>query len=211
MLSALVVAGCVTTPLAGSMRAPGYLPTNFSKEAARLPLTLRRVAVLPLAVSGQDALRQAGREMLEPVLQAELGKAKVFELAVLSPAQLRHWTGRDTWTGMEELPADFFQRLQARTGCDAVLFAQLTHFQAYPPLAVGWNLRLVDCQQKTILWAVDEILDASQPAVANGARNYARTHSQGRPTIADSWSILHSPRRFGTYTASLVLETLPER
>ncbi|MCX6883950.1 MAG: hypothetical protein NTX27_02790, partial [Verrucomicrobia bacterium] len=99
------------------------------------------------------------------------------------------------------------QQLQKRTGCDGLLFAELTHHQSYPPLAVGLNLRLVQCRGSATVWSVDETLDASNPAVASGARAYGRREL---PKGAEpEWTMTHSPRYFGHYCAWLLLSTLP--
>ncbi len=94
---------------------------------------------------------------------------------------------------------------------DAVLFCRLTQYRAYEPLAVGWRLKLLDAEVPRILWAVDEVFDARVAEVAAAARRYAREHSEAVPSLQDSQSVLLSPRRFGQYTASAVVGTMPGR
>ena len=71
----------------------------------------------------------------------------------------------------------------------------------------GWKLG----DDPRILWSVDEVFDASLPAVANAARRYAQAHPEPSPPLGDSRRVLNSPRRFGHYTASAIWQTLPER
>jgi hypothetical protein len=92
-----------------------------------------------------------------------------------------------------------------------VLICRLTQYRAYEPLAIGWRLKLLDTDEPRIVWAVDEVFDARQPAVANAARRFAQAHPEPVPPVADSRRILLSPRRFAQYTAREVFKTLPPR
>lgn len=210
-LAWLVTSGCATFVPAEQVRGPSYRPGNYFTAAARWPLHWKRVAVLPLAETAAEDLASAGRRQLEPVLWTELAKLQRFEVQVVSPADLRRWTGRETWRASDELPQDFFARLRQATGCDAVLFCELTRFAPYPPLVVGWRLTLVEGERGEVWWAVDEVFDAGDPAVANAARRYQLAQAQGSTAVGDSRGIFHSPRRFGHYAASAALGTMPER
>ena len=132
-------------------------------------------------------------------------------LRPLHPLLPRQWTSKARWGAEEKLPSDFFERLQNALGCDAVLFARLQPYHAYRPLVVGWNLKLVEAKAKSVLWAADEVFDASEVRVAKAAESYSRDHVEAVRPLADSSSILSSPRRFSQYTLSALLTTLPER
>jgi hypothetical protein len=145
------------------------------------------------------------------VLVAELIKTSAFEVTPVSREQLRAATGRSEWTADEVLPSDFCSHVRAITGCDAVLFCRLRQFRAYPPLIVGWDLKLVDASQCSVLWAVDEVFDSGKPAVASAAQGYY-ARAIGRGTLAgDPEMIMMSPRLFGQYAAASSLEALPAR
>jgi hypothetical protein len=124
------------------------------------------VAVLPVTFEAEDWQAEEGLAELEPVLYAELGKIKAFELVVVSPEQMRRWTSKARWNAEEKLPADFFEHLEKMLGCDAVLFTRLQPYRAYRPLMIGWNFKLVEARAKSILWAADEVFDASEAGVA---------------------------------------------
>jgi hypothetical protein len=173
-------------------------------------LELKRVAVLPLTSDERHPDSAAGEQTLEPVLHSELLRSRRFEIVSVSPQDLRRWTGRKRWEVEEKLPPGFFEKLRAELGCNAVLFCRLSRFHAYPPLAVGWKLTLVDAHQLQTLWSIDEVFDAGEPAVANSARRYQREHERSEPQ-GNSGMILTSPRRFGQYTAWAALSTLPQR
>jgi hypothetical protein len=208
----LVASGCSLVPHHHAVLGPAYVPANVYRNAPKLPPTLRRVVLLPLAVTVERVPDEATiRETLEPVLQEELLKSKRFEVVSVPLERLQQRLGRTRWTAEEKLPAEFFSSLQEICPCEAVLFAQVTVFRAYPPLAVGWRLKLVGANGAPVLWATDEVFDVGEPAVVNGARRYQEAQQQPGAPLNDSRAILSSPRRFAHYSAAALLATLPER
>ena len=187
---------------------PGYQPDNVYRSNLRLPLDVRRVAVLPISVERGDWQAEAGRAELEKVLLSELAKGKTFETVVVSPEQMNGWTHRAGWRADEALPVTFLSQVQKTTGCDAVLFAHLSQYHAYTPPVIGWNLKLAEVRSGAILWSADEIFDAAEASVARTAVDYQRRHVKG---AVDGSAILSSPRLFGQYTLSALLATLPGR
>jgi hypothetical protein len=176
-----------------------------------MPAKVRRVAVLPMTAGRRDLTFDAGLEALQPVLLTELTKREAFEVDFVSPDQLGDWTGKRAWTAEEKLPQNFFDVLREASGCDAVLFCRLTEFRPYAPMAVGWHMTLVTVGEPKILWASDRVFDAGDAGTGNAARRYYHAHIWPTGALADPSSILYSPRRFGQYTASAVLESLPQR
>ena len=206
-----LLSGCETPSATAVDLRPPYKPDNIFLAGSKLPGEIKRVAVLPLACDGRQTDLVAGRDALEPVLLAELIKAKHFEVVQISRDALWRLTGRADWTGEDVLPANLIDALKQESGCDAVLFSELTAFRAYPPLAVGWRLKLVDVRQRKTLWAGDEHFDAGDPAVLAGARLYQR---RGQVVLDDNsggWLAVNSPRRFGQYSIDSLLGTLPAR
>ena len=205
-------------------------PDNIFSASPVLPATLKRVVVLPLAHEESRSDLADGCEMLDPVLQAELINTKRFEVITVGGPALESLTELSSWTGAEALPAKFFDSLKQAYGCDAVLFCQLTAFQPYAPLAVGWRMKLVDVSTQKIIWAADMLYDAGNATVAKGAKQFQQQQQGGpnapkrifnfvsdwiyhgtEPATEDQWIILKSPRLFGQYSAVKLLQTLPER
>jgi hypothetical protein len=209
----VTVVGVCSNPLAltGAESAQDYQPDNIYARPPWLSLTLKRVAVLPLAAAIADHDLPNGCEALAPLLGEELVKIKRFEVVSVSAETLRRRTGRSQWTGTESLPPDFFTFLQGEYGCDGVLFCELTTYQAYAPLAVGWRLKLVDIRTGQILWSVDELFDASRPAVARAAQKFGESPSRWPFPRQENWVALNSPRQFGRYAVASVLKTVPQR
>ncbi len=189
---------------------PDYQVGNAYQQDPVLPSDLRRVALLPLIGDENQLDIVAGCQSLEPVLRTELLKTRKFEIVSISPDDLRQWTGRKSWSAEDKLPPNFFNKLHEQTGADGVLFARVTRFHAYPPMVIGWSLKLFRNNQAQSLWAIDEIFDAGDPPVSNSARRYEQQHQKGGP-VTDSPMILASPDRFGHYTAWAALGTLPQR
>ncbi len=210
LVAAIVAAGCSTFQKT-HLHEVRYRPTNIFYKSKILAPEIKRVAVLPVTASVSSESVLAGIDLLQPLLHAELDKTKRFELLVVSAQQLREWTGRSDWKADEQLPADFFARLHEAADCDAVFFSQLTRYQAYPPLAVGWKLTLVQSTGHDILWAADEVFDAGDTEIANAARQYSTQHIHVEAPLSDPESILGSPSRFGQYSLHALLSLLPSR
>ncbi len=208
----------------------GASSPNVYRASPQLPPELRRVVVLPLACDQFAGTVADGCRMLDPVLNAALVKTSRFEVVDATPEELRRCTGKMSWTGEEVLPADFFDGLRNVYGCDAVLFCQLTIFRPSAPLAVGWRLKLADAKTGKILWAADEIFDASNLEVAKSAQQFEKRDqphhgfafgvysffawcisTPTRSALDDQWKVLHSPRYFGQFSAEQILQTLPQR
>ena len=188
-----------------------YHPSNIFMAAGKLSAKLLRVAVLPLAAETESGSLPEGCSALTPVVWEQAVKSKRFEAITIDATKLRAATGRAAWTGGEVLPADFFEFLRREYACDAVLFGELTQFRAYAPLAVGWRFKLVDVNTGSVIWAADEIFDAADTRVAKAAQRFEHP----KPLIpfmeSGDWAILNSPRRFGSFSAAALLETLPAR
>jgi hypothetical protein len=184
---------------------------NVFAYPPKLSLDLRRVAVLPLAAEAAGGDLPDGCAALTPVLQEQLIKAGKFEVVAVDPATLRRRTGQVNWTGAEVLPPDFLAFLKREYGCDGVLFAELTTYRAYAPLAVGWRLKLVDVRSGQVLWAVDEVFDAKIPAVSLAAQRFTSPGFSLPFLRQENWVAVNSPRQFGGYTAATLLDTLPDR
>jgi len=174
-------------------------------------VNIRRVVVLPLVCDENNSILTEGRAELEPILLDELIKTKRFEVVSSDSDFLKNRTTRAEWGSEDVLPPEFFTLLRDNSGCDAVLFSRLTVFRAYPPLAVGWRIRLVDAQTRRTIWSADEVFDGGQPAVENGARRHQLNEERAPGGAPDEWFIQNSPSKFGQYTAARLLATLPPR
>ena len=205
------IAGCQSAPPHASLLQRVYRPDNVFVYPPKLSLNLQRVAVLPITAETTGSDLPEGCETLTPVLWEQLVKTKKFEVVAVDAATLRRRTGLVNWTGAENLPPDFFAFLRREYGCDGVLFAELTTYHAYAPLAVGWRLKLVDARTGQIVWSADELFDATRREVSRAAQQFERPRSRLPFPREENWVAINSPRQFGRYSAAALLETLPER
>lgn len=184
-------------------------PQNVYWGSPVLPVDLKRVLVLPLACDTSPADLSEGCAALNPILLTELIKTQKFEVTSADAETVRRLTGRLTWNGTEILPADFFDSLQRFYGCDAVLFCQLTVYRAYPPLATGWRMKLVDARTR-VLWAVDDVFNAPRP-IESGPEVLELLGLPFLSGAPDRWKQENSPRAFGQSTLAALFTTLPYR
>jgi hypothetical protein len=211
VIGMMALTGCASVLDALPMAGPVHRPKNIYLGVEKLPRDVKRVAVLPLRVDTKDFATEQARPGLQKALLGELSKANRFELVLVKPEQLRDWSGKLAWGAEEELPEGLLERIRKETGCEGVLFCQVTGYRAYPPLAIGWRLRLVDAEGLQVWWAADEWFDAGDAAVANAARKHYMERAPRPLALADAQQILYSPLRFGTYTASALAATCPSR
>jgi hypothetical protein len=206
----VLAAGCASGPLRRpNAWAASYQPSNVYVEESVLPNEIKRVAILPLSVGDGTAEMEFGRETLEPVLAGELFRSRQFEAVLLTPERLARLTGTARWDATGRFAEDFFDRLREELGVQAVLLPELTRYRPHEPLMIGWRLKLVDATEPRVLWAIDEVFDARDPSVAAAARRHAQRHPDVAGSLEDDRAVLQSPRRFGRYTASAVVATLP--
>ena len=211
LFSAAVFSGCQSAPPHASVIGPGCRPNNVFVYPPKLSLDFRRVAVMPLSPETVAGDLPEGCAALTPVLWEQLGKTRKFEIVAVNAETLRIRTGRMNWTGAENLPPDFFAFLRHEYSCDGVLFAELTAYRGYSPMAVGWRLKLVDSRSGQILWSADEMFDAGRAKVARGLQKFEEPPVIWAFYHQDNWLALNSPCQLGRYSAAAVLDTLPDR
>lgn len=219
--------GCAASnPLDPAVTGPFHKLGNFYLAGQKIPQEIRRIAMLPLTSPQNDISSRSGIDALQPILYVELTKARLFEVFPISNEKLAEWTGKPTWDRDEVLPADFLVKIKEQTGCDAVLFSQLSLYRPYPPLAVGWRLMLVKADGGDVIWSIDEIFDSGEPRVMNSARRFTleneRTNAElakqigtgygsAFPSRVAGWEAINSPRHFAKYAASAAIQTLTRK
>lgn len=217
------MSGCATSPFDPGIVGPFHEIGNYYLVDQQLPDHVRKVAMLPLTSAYDSQTAREGRRSLQPVLYGELSKSKLFEIVQITEEQMEEWTGRRLWKAEDELPADFIVKIRDKTACNAILFNQLSFYRAYPPIAVGWKLLMVDSNDGKIVWSVDEVFDAGEPRVANSVRRFALENERTNAELTKQMGTryggafnsrvfglewINSPRHFARYTASAAAQTL---
>jgi hypothetical protein len=200
--------GCAAGPKA-TTSSPGR--ENVYAPKPVFPASVVRVAVLPIALKSETESLAAGRDAMAALLPLELQRVERFEFTLVSSEKLVQWTGKPVWAADEPLPRDFLRKISEELECEAVLFSRLTQYRAYPPLAVGWEFKLIRTSSAGVLWAADELLDAGEKAEADRALQYERQRTKRLFGVEKGDLILVSPARFGQYSLNSLFSTLPGR
>jgi hypothetical protein len=198
------VARTLTDPV---LIGPFFEVKNFT-GVARLPATLRRVVLLPVA--GVPGVPVETLASFDPVMLAELQRVARFEVVVADPAALERLCDHQRLLSSDTLPAQFLALVCREYGADAVMFVDVTASSAYQPLVLGLRAKLASTDG-TMLWSFDTLFAAGEPPVANSARR----HDRQRHPVTDpgdmSYTVLRSPARFADYAAAAAFATLPPR
>lgn len=207
----LLAAGCtsVREDAMDRLKEKAYFtPVNFNGEA-RLPVTLRRVLLLPLA--GGSVVPPETADATEEVFAAELQKTLRFEVVRLSREECQRRFGAPEFSSVAALPHDFLSSLGRAHAADAVLFVDLTAYRGYRPLQLGVRAKLATVEETRLIWTFDEVFSTDDPAVSNSVRRYfGKTDPSGIP-MDPGPGALQSPSKFAAYVASATFNTLPAR
>lgn len=199
-------AGCMhPAPNDPSRIGPFFSPQNHVGEPTLGGI--RRVVLLPLATA-QSALNDSAAE-LDPVLLTALQQQQRFEIVVLSRDECRRRFRTESLVSSSALPHDLLAILRRDFAADAVLFVDLTVFQAYRPLEIGLRAKLASMDGMRLLWSFDQVFSTTDPAVANSARNHYLGADRGEMPADLTPAVLQSPSKFAGYAAAAMFQTLP--
>ncbi len=207
----LLAGGCETPKPTLPELGARFEPKNVYRAIEVLPGDLQRVVLMPVTVASPELATLDQRNQLAQVLEEELRKTHRFEVVRATREELRRGFGKDAFSAGESLPPDLLTRIQSAHSADGVMFVQISSYRPYPPVAIGWELRLVTADQGRTLWSFDETFDASQAEIARSARDYFKAHHTGASELADPQADLRSPIRFCRYTGDAAWRTLPTR
>jgi hypothetical protein len=196
------------TALDRTIAGPFFTPTNY-QAAARLPIEIRRVVVLPVADDG--ALTEETLNSLDTVVRSSLSRAQRFEIVPLPRADCVRLTGGHAIRSVDALPHDLLTRIVNDYAADAVLFVDVTQYSPYPPISLGLRAKLARTDDRGILWSFDNVFTATDPTVVNAARRYWRATAPAGAPGDFSVTALESPLRFAAYATSATFDTLPPR
>jgi len=202
-------AGCTGTQRY-NLKENAYTPFKATNSYCidKLPDEVIRVAVLPVY---SDKLEGGILDNIDETFKGELIKKNRFEVVPISRQQLSLDFHRTQFSSVEVLPTDFFGKLEGISGSNALLFIDITQFNAYKPVALGVRCKLVDIKSGEILWAFDTLFDSGNPIVAVAARRFQLGHQKTEYPLDSHATILKSPNRFAQYVASDAFDTIPLR
>jgi len=206
----LALAGCGSMPSLNNPSAVGpfYTPKNFSGEAV-LPAGIRRVLLLP--VCGGTVADQEAVAALDVTMRTALQRQSRFEVVTLSREDCRLGFGAPEFSSALALPHGFMEKIGRIYAVEAVLFVDVTVYQPYRPLTLGFRAKLATVQGVHLVWSFDESFSTADPAVANSVQRYYLDHGQSATPVELAPKVLQSPGRLATYAADAMFRTLPPR
>ena len=194
-----------------SHTGPFHTVANVYISPDGLPANLQRVAVMPLLPGRGNRSAERGVPLIQQAFTEELSRARIFDVVTLTPDRLDTLIGVQALFADSRLPVEFISKIKEETGCQAVLFAELTTFRAYPPVAVGWKLHLFDLETEELVWAADEVFDAGQAAVANALRRHIREKLSPNSAAATQLLVLDSPREMTRFSLGELIGTFTQK
>ena len=194
-----------------SYSGPFHTVANVYISPEGLPANLQRVAVMPLMPGRGNRAAERGVPLIQQAFTEELSRARVFDVVTLTPNGLDTLVGVQALYADSRLPIEFISKIKEETGCQAVLFSELTTFRAYPPVAVGWKLHLFDLETEELVWAADEVFDAGQAAVANALRRHIREKLSPNNAAATQLLVLDSPREMARFSLGELIGTFTQK
>lgn len=200
------LAGCAGVDVLDPVhRGPFFVPKNHAGEPSLGGL--RRVLLLP--VCGGKLASAEVATTFDPVFAAALQGENRFEVVTLSREECLRRFRTPEISSAAALPHGMFAQLKEEFAVDAVLFVDLTVFEAYRPLALGLRAKLAAIDGSRLIWTFDNVFSADDPTVANAARrHYLKGDRPGQPLDLSSGA-LQSPGKFAGYAAATMFATLP--
>lgn len=210
LLATAWLGGCLAGPaIDDPVRVgPFFAPRNFAGDKT-MPANVHRVLVLPLY--GGNLTEPEAVAALDPVIITTLQRQQRFEVVPLSREECAQRFGVREFSSAGALPHGFLEQVGRYYAADAVLFVDLTVYQPYRPLSVGFRAKLATVQDVRLIWSFDEIFSATDPSVVNAVRRFYLQEQHTTPPVDLSTAALQSPGRFAAYAADTMFATLPPR
>ncbi len=181
----------------------GYYYLNPDKDLD----AVGRIALVEL--SNDSAYPRISSQATEALFQS-LQKKQIFGLAVVrqyDPAWRSFQLDLNTAYTLDQLSA-----MRKILNCDAVLVGAVTEFKPYPHMAIGLRLKLVDLTDGQLLWALEQVWDATDKTTEDRIMDYYSDHDlMGFATLRERLGTISS-LKFVKFVAYETAETLkPER
>ncbi|MBM3851698.1 MAG: hypothetical protein FJ399_00920 [Verrucomicrobia bacterium] len=204
--SAALLAGCAGVEVLDPVhRGPYFVPKNHRGEATLGGI--RRVVLLPVC-GGRLAPPEVGAAF-DPIFASALQGENRFEVVNLVRDECLRRFRVPEFSSSAALPAGLLGQLQEEFAADAVLFVDITVFEAYRPLALGLRAKLAAIDGSRLIWTFDEVFAADDAKVANAARRHYLRGDRNEQPLDPTPGVLQSPGRFAGYAAAAMFATLP--
>jgi hypothetical protein len=207
-LVAALAPGC-SSLMAGKSHAPkvaAYAPTNHSGDKV-MPASLRRIVLLP--ISGGSAATEESAALLDPVALSILQGQNRFEVVQMTRDECYDHFHVSSISSVSALPSNLMSVIKQEYNADAVMFVDLTVYNAYEPIAIGLRAKLATVDGARLVWIFDNVFSSDNPAVRATATRFLQGREQSGLPADISEVTIESPTRFATYATDAMFATLP--
>lgn len=206
--AALAVSGCATLEgkSAHASKGKAFEPANHFGEAS-LPTRLHRVVLMPVA--GGNAASPESSASLDPVVVSCLQHQNRFEVIQLTRQDCQAHFQCEELSSVMPLPSNFMEVLKRDYDADAVIFVDVTVYQAYQPIQIGLRAKLAMLDDSHLVWTFDNLYSTEDANVAGSATKYLESREPVMLPPDISSVVLESPSQFAGYVVSSMFATLP--
>ena len=164
ILTAVLLSGCSTDRAFRPAENYYYINPNTNLRM------IGRVAVVEL--NNDSSYPQASSDITGSLFQA-LQKKQIFGLTVVSQSDPA-WRSLQLETD-STYTLDQMQSIRKSLKCDGVLIGSITEFRAYPHMAIGLRLKLLDLKNGQLLWALEQIWDITDKDTESRIKKYYKS------------------------------------
>jgi hypothetical protein len=202
-----LTSGCASMPgHSAAKTAKPFEPLNHFAEAS-LPTRIHRVVLMPVA--GGNAASPESSAALDPIVVSSLQRQNRFEVIQLTRQDCQAHFQCEELSSVMPLPTNFMEVLKRDYDADAVIFVDVTVYQAYQPIQLGLRAKLAMLDDSHLVWTFDNLFSTEDPSVASSATKYLEKREPVMLPPDISVVVLESPSQFAGYVVSTMFATLP--
>lgn len=171
-------------------------PIQAFRQSSRFPFDIQTVAVLPVTIAGavNSGILEDARNKVQAYLPEISQNQGVFRGTIVSKERLELWSGRLYWSLDQVLPRGFIQTIGQESGCEGVLFTEVTEYQPYKQPSIGLRFHLVRASDGETIWQMDHLFEVGDTHLAfsdrkgKGSRKHINLNKilglpEGDPTV----------------------------
>ena len=142
-------------------------PHNYYLNSAKNLKQIGRVTLVEL--TNNSSVHQISSNVTESLFQ-EIEKKQIFGLTKV-------WQDDPIWRSLQldngmRYTLEEIAQIQKALKSDAILVGTITRFEPYPHLAIGLRLQLIDLSDGQLIWALEQIWDATDKTTRDRIEAY---------------------------------------
>lgn len=197
VLTAVLLSGCNTDRAFNPAEDYYYINPNTNLRM------IGRVAVVEL--NNDSSYPQVSSDITESLFQA-IQKRQIFGATIISQNDSA-WRSLQLETD-STYTLDQMQSIRKSLKCDGILIGSITEFRAYPHMAIGLRLKLMDLKNGQLLWALEQIWDITDKDTESRIRKYYKSEKSSSTAMQHEHLASMSPLEFIKFVCYEAAETL---